>query len=119
MIRREVMEAHFPDFVKKLDKELAEATEFNKEICPVIPRRKKARANHTTPPAYLSRIAILAVIKENGGPMKLSDIYDKLASKWAYHTVTNNVLRLMEVGELERVSKAMYAIKRHPSQESS
>jgi len=119
VIRREVMEAHFPDFVKKVDKLVREADDFCREVCPPpqskhISKKKTPRSKkHNDPRQSKIRIEILATL-DIYGLMRLKDI--ARLSNYGYESVAAKIRDMKAEGEVVSPERGFYK-KGAPRQE--
>ena len=109
MIRREVMEALYPEFVEKLDKELAEATKFCRSQAKNIVWPKKRKTH------YMSHVirgergivpAAILEIMETVDQITLTELTDQIDGK--YNVIKGAVGEMVKKGVLIRVDRGLY-----------
>jgi hypothetical protein len=113
VIRRDVMEAHFPEFVKRVDALIKEADEFNREICAlpsnqhVVHKKTPRSKRHNDPRESKIRKEVLETLGVYG-LMRLRDI--ARLNTFGYPSVAAMVRDMKKSGEIISPERGFYRL---------
>jgi len=111
LIKREVAEALWPDFVKKLDDDLAEVNKINRKLCP-LPAKPKVKPKDIV--YKTNRRKILECLEEHG-PLNTAAIHYRVSDLSTYNTIAQTLVKMLKAGEIVRIERGLYdAIKKAP-----